>query len=812
MKKHCMRVRILIMVQLCGILCSTGCGEKAAAVPELLEPVATNVSYRPVERGDIGEVEVLSGTVVPTDYCSFYETNVTLSKITVEQGDVVKEGQIVAYTDTDADRKQLEKLRRDLEHENEIYALKDQIAQLQQRHLKEQLEKQTQEQQQREQTIKQLKEQLERMKKQGENGGEEEHSDVEQSEDGEIRRREVSEPENWDKEQTEPEKPAENPEDPGTDMETRLQLEQQLMQLEEAPGITPEDMEAQIKTAEENQYYDAELHEWRVKKLEESIAELEKVIADGTLRARHSGSVTYVKNIAESAYAGAYENIIIVSDPDELYLELGDVNLVNYEYEDYEVKYIKKDGRRCDVTEIPYSSEERVLAKAAGRYPNIRLSCPDAGTFIIGEMYPVYYQKEAVTDVLIIGQDSLYQEDDGYFVYVQTEDGNMRKQQITVGAMDENYVEVTGGLSEKELVSYQSDTRLPVNYKEYTVTLGDYEITNQTQKYMMSTQEHRYCAAYSGTLHLAVAKNDTVAAGDLLYVVETSEGKAALTEAQNDINDENVLYEREQKNYEKQLAEVGEADDTAWQLILAQMELSEAEHVYRLAQLMEQADTIGRNNDGTGRISVYAKESGEISQMFFSDSDKVEPDDTILSVASKSKEQLLVQMVPAVPGKEGGARYQDNIADIGEQITVETAAGTYTGHCVAQTVNTNNNKKGYVCSDSNGSYLSYGTTSGYKYPAFYVEMDDPDFYEQMPAGVMKFSYVSMQDIVTLPTSMVSAETRTGNPEKNDRYVWRLVDGELVKQYILVDEKLSDEITTIVLAGLTEGDLLARVQN
>lgn len=64
--------------------------EKEEKAPELLEPVTTNEAYRPVEKSDVGKKIIKNGAIVPTDYCYFFKTSATLSKIYVNVGDYVK--------------------------------------------------------------------------------------------------------------------------------------------------------------------------------------------------------------------------------------------------------------------------------------------------------------------------------------------------------------------------------------------------------------------------------------------------------------------------------------------------------------------------------------------------------------------------------------------------------------------------------------------------------------------------------------------------------------------------------------------------
>lgn len=707
--KHRLRVNRLLAMLLAGsTLCVTGCGREPVDVPALEEPVATNVSYRPVERGDIGEQKVLYATVVPMEYCSFYETNVAVEKLLVEPGDMVEQGQVVALADTKEAEDRYNGLSKELAYENRMYELKARLSSLRQQQLS--------------------------------NSG-----------DGQ-----------------------------------------------------------QLGIEQENAYYDGLLHERTVARLQKEMTQLGEVISEGTLYARHSGQVVYTKNIQAGNMAGAYENVVVVADTEDVVLELSDSTTKSYAYEDYEVKYIKKDGKRYDVTEIAYTDDERILARTRERYPNIRLSCPDAGTFHIGDMYPVYYQKQAVKDVLIIAKEALYGNADGYYVLVKNENGDNEKRWVTVGETDDNYAEITEGLSENELVACNSKAEVPVEYEQYEVKLTNYDVKNYTQTFTRNVKENVYASEYAGAVTLAVKADEEVAEGQLLYTIDTGAGKAALTEAQYKIDDENRRYEKKQEDYDKQQAGLEEADELGKQILACQKEIAAAEHEYQLNGLQQKKEEIAKNQGGAGVISVYAKEKGTVGKLYITESGKVEPGGKVLLVETPTgREQLLVKMQALTTQKVRA--YTDNIADIGEKITIETDSKKYTGYCVGQAVDENNANKAYLTTDDTESYISYGTNSGYGAAAFYVEMDDPSFYEQKVNGMMSFSYVSMQEVAVLPTGMIGTEKRIEDPNETYYYVWRLMDAGLVKQYIRIDKKLSDQITTVVLSGLSSGDILASVK-
>jgi len=70
------------------------------------------------------------------------------------------------------------------------------------------------------------------------------------------------------------------------------------------------------------------------------------------------------------AVCGLVENIVIVSDTDDLVLDIKDTAINEYKYSDYDKKYVIVDGEKYDVTESQYTSEVLVLSKINNRYPD----------------------------------------------------------------------------------------------------------------------------------------------------------------------------------------------------------------------------------------------------------------------------------------------------------------------------------------------------------------------------------------------------------------------------------------------------------
>lgn len=720
-------------------LCSGCSREKAEKTPELMEPVAINSSYRPVERGSIGDIEILLGTVVPKQYCSFFLTSVICSEITVQVGDYVKKGDIVAYADIDSSRESLKSLQEELEHENRLFEIENDI------------------------------------------------------------------------------------------------LEESKNQLGSA--------NSQIAVYDENIRYNRLMHQYRTEKLQEEIESLQQVVDDGVLRAVHDGYVTYVKNISYEPNAQPLENIVIISDTNDIYIELADKKINEYKYSDYENKYINISGEKINVKEMTYSSEEMIQAKINGRYPNVRFALPEGSSIKIGDTCPIYFVKNKVEDVPIIAKDSLYEENDEYYVYVYKGENQREKRTIAIGASDKNYVQVASGLAEGELVYYESDKRIPSDYSNYEISLSDFEIENYSKTYELSNELlFKYICKREGKItKLAVADGDSVEKGDLLYIIDIGEGKAALAEAQNNINRENKTYRTTIKELKKELKKLTDKKDdyseSQAKIIKLKIDKANETHNYSLKQLQDIYDKIGKDNDGTGKVSVYSEDSGVVRNIKFSVGESASEGEEILSVGVATKDKLLVGMREI----SGVSVYEENIADIGESVYIKDGDATYEGKCIGWTVNSANNEdKSYVYSDNDNTYISFSTSSGYQYPAFYVELInksetdsdensnrninensrysdlddisdenpvDNSFYDNMPMGRMvTFSYIFMQDVITVPKKYIHTEISEQDEECS--YVWRIVGDTVVKQYVLTNQNLSNEVYVVILSGVKEGDILA----
>lgn len=775
--RNLLSIKKLAVLGICVSFLAGGCGKMTeSSIPELEEPVALNEAYRPVEYAAIGSVQVLMATAVPRDYCNYYSANVNISQIYVEPGDTVNAGDVLAVCDVDEAKEQLQECKDALAHENETYEISAQISDTQ---------------------IKMWENQA----AQQENN---EHNKMDTADGAMADAYEINTDINIDEQAAD------------TGQFSTEQLEKS--------DRTEESYSTKIETEQENQRYDKQLHEYRVQKINEQMALYQQLVDDGTLKAAHSGLVTYTKKLTEGRSAAAYENIVIVSDTDDLVLDIKDTAINEYKYSDYDKKYVIVDGEKYDVTESQYTSEVLVLSKINNRYPDVCVESREKPSLTAGQMYPVYFEKTKANQALVVGKDSIYKDGDTRYVYVKNNEGGREKRIITTGESDENYTQVTEGLKEGELVYYNSTDQVPTKYSKYTVTRSDFDIANYGVQYSRSDAGTitETCDYEGQIVSVNVKQDDTVEKGMLLYVVDTGEGKAAITEAKNAIDSENESYAQKIADYDKQVKDLSEGGssaeennrqdekpDTAYdeqllklnlQLLDLQKKLAGADHTYQLSRLQSAYDSISAGNDGKGNISVYAKNDGKVSKVSVKAGDNVEEGADILQITGNSTDVLLVQVKESNSYKV----YKDNIADVGERVSLELDGTTIYGSCIGFAGYGREAQKGYVNQDDKGVHITGNTDSGYGNAAFYIKLDNGIPDDLTRASAVKFSYVSFKKVVVVPTSIIHKQVNPMDKDDISYYVWKIDGDSVVKQPVILSDYTSGS-NTLVLYGIDEGD-------
>lgn len=772
--RNILSIKKLAVLGICVSFVAGGCGKKTeSSIPKLEEPVALNEAYRPVEYAAIGSIQVLMATAVPRDYCNYYSANVNISQIYVEPGDTVNAGDVLAVCDVDEAKKQLQECKAALAHENETYEISAQISDTQIRLWESQAA--------------------------GQDNNEPDQSDGTADDTHEA--------------------------DADTNIDERAaDMGEFSTEQTEKNESTDEDYNTQIATEQENQRYDKQLHEYRVQKINEQMASYQQIVDDGMLKAAHSGLVTYTKKLTEGRSAAAYENIVIVSDTDDLVLDIKDTAINEYKYSDYDKKYVIVDGEKYDVTESQYTSEVLVLSKINNRYPDVCVESREKPFLTAGQMYPVYFEKTKANQALVVGKDSIYKDGDTRYVYVKNDEGGREKRIITTGESDENYTQVTEGLKEGELVYYNSTDQVPTKYSKYTVTRSDFDIANYGVQYSRSDAGTitETCDYEGQIVSVNVKQDDMIEKGMLLYVVDTGEGKAAITEAKNAIDSENESYAQKIADYDKQIKDLSEGGssaeennrqdekpDTAYeeqqlklnlQLLDLQKKLAGADHTYQLSRLQSAYDSISAGNDGKGNISVYAKNDGKVSKVSVKAGDNVEEGADILQITGNSTDVLLVQVKDSNSYKV----CKDNIADVGERVSLELDGTTIYGSCIGFAGYGREAQKGYINQDDKGVHITGNTDSGYGNAAFYIKLDNGIPDDLTRASAVKFSYVSFKKVVVVPTSIIHKQVNPMDKDDISYYVWKIDGDSVVKQPVILSDYTSGS-NTLVLYGIDEGD-------
>lgn len=805
--------RRIISIGLIFSLILTGCSGKTE-VPELIEPVVNNQSFRPVERGDVGSMVVKLADVVPEEYCHFMKQSTRISEICVDVGQYVEEGTVLAVTDMAEQKETLEQKSAELTLQNTLSANNEKIYQEQ---------------------LKELNLKKETCKALGDKSGVKEY-------------------------------------------------------------------DTQIAIVKENQRYDKLLAKHNQTVIQEEIAELKEGIEEGTIKARHAGYVTYVKDLSETDTVNSMENVVIISDYNELHLELED-NLISDFYRKeisrYDRIYTEIGGTKYTVKPFDYTNAQMLAIQSAELYPRIRLDAEGVTSSMQpGDKAPVYFTKDQKQNVLKIGTDSLYNEGDTYFVYVQNGE-KKEKREIQIGYMNDLYVEVTDGLEEGEWVFYSSEAIMPDAYENYVVEKQVYSMeTNETglRGQIAYTKLYAYTQSEAATVeNLNFAEGDTVAKGDLLCVLDLETGSAKLIEQQQAISNLKADYTKSKKEYDTQIAglekqikqlnkekasnsrtmessagskneteilhigemeeepettesealtedkdeqstkrdttaedgtgqntesnsgqNTGDGEDTengddkepqedavsAEQLIceknilIYQRDNLTAQYVYDSQILQMEYDKLAEGNGGHGKVEVYANQDGILRNVNIYEGKEINPekDVNLFQICDVTSRKLMVNT-------------KEDYAGAGNEVTLypkDEKTQSFTAEIIGNSAVAD---KVHMSGEDGKIYVTQSCSSQ-EGNRVYIAVEDSQSEEMLKNAEVFYSKARLQNAVVLPSTMVNKEVNKWKPNVTLYYVWRVVDDVLVKQYVTTDESLNTLTETCILDGLSEGDIVA----
>lgn len=711
-----------------------GCA-KEQDIPELIEPVVNNESYRPVEYGGVAKTETAMADVVPEEYCHFMKEAAKVSEITVDLGQHVEAGELLAVMDVSELKAELSAKEKELELEQTLYSYQKKIC---------------------DEQVKEQKLKKQDCKKSGAK--------------------------------------------------------------EEAAAC-----DTQIALLEENRRYDALLEKHKETMLREEIVGLQERVEEGSVKASHAGYVTYVKNLEISDQAAAYENVVIVSDYDALHLELQE-DISNDLYTEgrdgtYDEIYTLLNGRQCNAEIYTYSNQELIAIQSAGLYPKIRLEADDLEKSVSpGDKIPVYFKSSSAEHILRIGMDSLYNTGNHNFVYVKNGDGR-EKREVRIGYHNDIYAEVTEGLKEGEWVYYSSNAIMPEQYEELTVAKQDYAPSGSG---LGVRGEPAYTRIYSYTQQedavvesVYFAKGDKVNKGDVICTLKTKPGKAKLKEMEQNLSALREEHKEALKEYDRQLKEldgqIAKAkkdyanDQTVSETFARQLECqknvvlyekksAQAQYDYSYSDMQREYDNAVNVNDGSGKQDICAKQSGILGNLNIYENMKIkaEKDSNLFQIYAEDSKKYSVNTKSDYVG--AGSKVTIRIKDSGKEYESKVIGNSAARGKVYVTTR---EQKVYVTSSDSLAEGSYA----------YITIPE-DIPEETEGAEISYASVSLRDVVVLPAGVVNEEVNALNPDITRYYVWKIVEGNFVKQYVQLAETVNTEEQVCVLEGLESGDILA----
>lgn len=135
-----MKKKMILTLFFAALLC-VSCGRQGgSSLPELLTPVAVKLDTAEVVRGDVTDMALWEGSVVPACIDLSFSVSGILGKIYVSAGDVVEKGDIIAELDSTSLDAGMEELRRQLSDKEEKYAFSSEQSNLELEILRVQLD------------------------------------------------------------------------------------------------------------------------------------------------------------------------------------------------------------------------------------------------------------------------------------------------------------------------------------------------------------------------------------------------------------------------------------------------------------------------------------------------------------------------------------------------------------------------------------------------------------------------------------------------------------------------------------------------
>ncbi|MBQ2054441.1 MAG: biotin/lipoyl-binding protein [Eubacterium sp.] len=627
-----------------------------------------------------------------------------------------------------------------------------------------------------------------------------------------------------------------------SDDEIELQSISRKVASENGDNTLIESADKQIALLGEDKRYNSELSEYMIGRYRASRDEEVKKEEEAVLVASHSGYVTFVKDISTDDVAKAYENVAVISDMDDLFIEATGASVKNYDCADYDEKYTYVDGKKIPVKEVKYADDIKSLSEVTDKELPVRYEA--SAELKCGDNMLVVLKKKKAENVMCVGSSAVVIEGLSRYVYVRKKAGSddIEKRSVEVGYRNENYTEIKYGLTEEDEVYYPLNQFYPVNYKEIEVGTGNISVGAMT-KFILGKNSNvkGYYTEYAGQLQeIYVKQDDEVKKGDLLFTYKTENTAAKLKEINESIKNLKANHASTIESYTEMKAELASGNSSDYssdasgeyatatdshynddkdaingRIIDYRIQIENTNYSYSLKKLEAQYQQLAEDNDGSGLISVYAESDGIVKNV---DRDAIpgkvyEDRKYIVSISEEGVNETLIQMREYKTSGPGEQQEKEETtgdlkaAPIGKEINVKIGEREYTGRAIG----VNGNKDNYDAYYNDKPVFTYCTPGREYKDQFYADIDGNVDYDEAlrDKGSVEVTFL-LKDYKGIPVLDKGLIYTSYLSDKPQNYVWKEVNGELVMQYVTVinlgDERTGD---VAVIDGLEVGDKIVR---
>ena len=728
------------------LLGMTGCG-KNSGIPKLKKPVSESVQSVKAEKKSIIEEQVVMGDVTSHYAGCYYTEDKQKVEYLVTYGEHVTKGQVLAKADCSEYEAQLEDMNNQLQQEKEQTSYEKKHIELEIKQKKLDQKKAEQLEQQKKKAAQQKKEE---QKKEEEKKQEEEAESVE----------------NTDAEQS-------------TEQETTEEKEEQQDNTEEEQE-SAQAIQADIRRMETDLEYKKQLSDIHISKYNKEIAAMKEKISENTLTADVDGYVTY---IAFKEEALAMENIVMIADTENLYVELQE-ELSEPTQKAMTRVYTTYLGEEVELKELPYSESEQRLAARNSMVLKPRFSVENK-KMVLGDYLDVHIVIGESSNTVAVPTTCLYTSDEKQYVY-KVVNGKKEKCFVETGITNGTDVEITSGVEEGDDIFYPIGEKIKYTETE-TVKKGEISLWKQTSVLKLGYPRELEITTGVDEAKLTYATDKRqVEKGDVLATVQVDTGQADVEELNSQIDSLERQYKEQKKTGEeavRQLKKQGEEQAVA--LAIAKLELQHNEAIYTLQKKALSAE-LERLKKKTGTVTIVASCSGNYESEFSSDSEH-----TILR-ADHLLGTLTDQTMPYYQSDN-----MRNVFHYGDHVSVEIDNGdTYEGEVVGA-YPAGNQEVNFVGEDDNVTYYMMDPIK--QQTMAYIQLKDET--AEVSSGKASVTSNAISNVIVLPEEEIEREENVGE------YVWILKDGKPYKQYIVTLRNTDSECW--VIRGLSEGDVILK---